>query len=274
MKLPVVCPEPCPAPPDARGERARGPITPGTRAQRSSQRRGAAGLLAALALTIWPGHAARAADAAPPDSALQALVADAALTLWGEGRPPPRVAVQIGQLDSRLKLTPCQRIEPYLPANTKPVGATRVGLRCREGKTLWNVYLPVTVRLWVGGLVARAALPAGTVLAAEHLMAGEVDLGSHADAALAASQPLLVGRTLAHGLAAGDALRQSDLKARQWFAAGEPVRIVAQGAGYSVQADGVALTAGIEGQPVRVRTEGGQVVSGSAIGGRQVQVDL
>lgn len=214
------------------------------------------------------------ADAdAPVTTALSALMAGAALTLWGEGRPPPRVEVIAGQLDARLKLAPCQRIEPYLPVNSRPLGQTRVGLRCREGKTLWNVYMPVTVKLWVPGLVARGPLPAGTVIEADHLMAAEVDLGASADAVQGERQ-LLLGRTLARGVAAGEPVHAADLKARHWFAAGEAVRITAQGSGYSVQADGVALTAGVEGQVARVRTEGGQVVTGMAVGSRQVTVGL
>jgi flagella basal body P-ring formation protein FlgA len=121
--------------------------------------------------------------------------------------------------------------------------------------------------------VVRGALPAGTTLEPDHLMAAEVDLGASADAVLS-ERALLLGRTLARGVAAGEPVHAADLKARHWFAAGEPVRITAQGSGYSVQADGVAITAGIEGQAVRVRTEGGQIVTGAAVGTRQVAVGL
>jgi flagella basal body P-ring formation protein FlgA len=235
--------------------------------------RGPAAVVLAGSLLWSASTHCRAGDDAPVSSALNALVAGAALTLWGDGRPPPRVEVIAGQLDARLKLAPCQRIEPYLPTNSRPLGQTRVGLRCREGKTLWNVYLPVTVKLWVPGLVVRGALPAGTTLEPDHLMAAEVDLGASADAVLS-ERALLLGRTLARGVAAGEPVHAADLKARHWFAAGEPVRITAQGSGYSVQADGVAITAGIEGQAVRVRTEGGQIVTGAAVGTRQVAVGL
>ena len=231
---------------------------------------GAAGLLlTATALRAQDG----ATPLPAPAAVLAGLVKDAALTLWGDSRPAPRVEVVVGALDPRLKLAPCQRVEPYLPANIRPLGSTRVGLRCREGRTLWNVYLPVTVKLWAPALVARGTLPAGTVLEAEHLVSAEVDQAASPDPVLRDAKALL-GRTLVRGLGAGDPLHLGDLKARQWFGIGESVRIVAQGPGYSIQAEGVAMSAGIEGLPVRVRTEGGQVVTGSAVGGRDVVVGL
>jgi flagella basal body P-ring formation protein FlgA len=72
----------------------------------------------------------------------------------------------------------------------------------------------------------------------------------------------------------GHVLRQADLKARQWFAAGDTVRIVGAGPGFAISSDGLALSPGIEGQPVKVRTEGGRVVVGRATAARQVEVAL
>jgi flagella basal body P-ring formation protein FlgA len=83
-----------------------------------------------------------------------------------------------------------------------------------------------------------------------------------------------VGRVLARLLAAGQALRQTDLKSRQWFAAGETVSLVAVGPGYSVSGEGQALTPGIEGQVVRVRTENGRVVTGQAVAEHRVEIPL
>jgi flagella basal body P-ring formation protein FlgA len=73
---------------------------------------------------------------------------------------------------------------------------------------------------------------------------------------------------------AGDAPRQADLKARQWFAAGDTVRLVASGPGFAISSDATALSHGMEGQPARVRTEGGRVLSGRPVGERRVEVEL
>ena len=69
-------------------------------------------------------------------------------------------------------------------------------------------------------------------------------------------------------------MRPGDLKQRQWFGAGDTVKLVARGSGFSVSGEGQALSAGVEGQPVRVRIEGGRVLSGLAVGLNRVEVPL
>lgn len=184
-----------------------------------------------------------------------------------------RVEVQVGQLDARLRLAPCQRVEPYLPAGTRLWGRTRIGLRCTEGVSRWNVFLPVTVKLHGQALVATGPLPAGHVLAAADLTPAEVDLAEDASAALTSSE-LAVGRSLARALNAGQSLRQAHLKPRQWFAAGEQVKVVALGAGFSVAGVGQAMTPGVEGQPARVKTESGRVLTGMPVGERRMELSL
>jgi flagella basal body P-ring formation protein FlgA len=52
------------------------------------------------------------------------------------------------------------------------------------------------------------------------------------------------------------------------------VRIVAAGRGWRIHGEGQALAPGLEGQPVRVRTDSGRIVSGVAVGEREVEVAL
>lgn len=186
--------------------------------------------------------------------------------------PGARVEVEVGQLDRRLHLAPCERVQPYLPNGSKPWGKTRVGLRCEQGATHWNVFLPVTVKVFGRGLVAAAALPAGTTLAETDLREEEVDLAVGGSAITSAQAAL--GRTLLRALNPGDALHQSDLKLRQYFAAGQTVQLVAVGSGYQVSGEGQALTPGLEGQTVRVRTDSGRVVTGQAVADHRVEIPL
>jgi flagellar basal body P-ring formation protein FlgA len=189
------------------------------------------------------------------------------------GAGTPRVEVSVGQLDPRLRLAPCQHVEPYLPDGMRPWGKSRIGLRCTQGPSKWNVYLPITVRVFGTALVARNGVSAGTVLAADDLAQADVDLAEDNSPALVNAH-LAVGRTLTHALKAGQSLRQSHLKARQWFTAGETVTVLAQGDGFSVAGEAQALNPGIEGQPVRVRTESGQVLTGLPVGERRVELPL
>ena len=89
-----------------------------------------------------------------------------------------------------------------------------------------------------------------------------------------ADESLAVGRTLARSLSPGQSLRQSHLKLRQWFAAGETVKVVAMGSGFSVAGEGQAITPGIEGQPARVRTESGRVLTGVPVGEHRMELAL
>jgi flagella basal body P-ring formation protein FlgA len=183
-----------------------------------------------------------------------------------------RVEVDVGSIDPRLKLAPCTRITPYLPAGARLWGRAQVGLRCVEGAR-WSVFLPVTVRVFAQAWTVNQPLAFGTIVKAEHLHLDEVDIAAERSPPILQAQAAL-GRPLARALMPGHVLRQADLKARQWFAAGDTVRIVGAGPGFAISSDGLALSPGIEGQPVKVRTEGGRVVVGRATAARQVEVAL
>lgn len=183
-----------------------------------------------------------------------------------------RVQVEVGSLDPRLKLAPCEEIQPFLPPNARLWGKSRIGLRCAKGPTRWNVYLPITVKVFSPALVATRALPAGSVLEEADLAQAEVDLAEDPSAAVLRANAAL-GRALDRPLAAGTSLRQSHLKPRQWFAAGETVQLLAQGPGFQVGGTGQALNAGVEGQPVRIRTESGRVLTAEAVGERRALVN-
>ena len=184
-----------------------------------------------------------------------------------------RVEIEVGQLDPRLRLAPCQRVEPYLPAGTRLWGKARIGLRCTQGPSLWNVYLPITVKVFGPAWVASQTLAAGAVLSAGDLVQAEVDWAAEASATIT-DPDQAVGRTLLRRVTAGQGLRQVDLRARQWFAAGDMVKVVAVGRGFAISSSGQALSHGIEGQTVRVRTENGRVVSGAPAGDRRVEIRL
>ncbi|MFZ4651954.1 MAG: flagellar basal body P-ring formation chaperone FlgA [Rubrivivax sp.] len=232
--------------------------------------------VAALATVTSPAMATTPTAATATEPAWMAEIAplaqSATQAAFG-GRSAMRVEVVPGTLDPRLNLAPCNKVQPYLPAGHRAWGRTRVGLRCVDGPVAWNVSMPITVKVFAPALVARQALSAGTVLGAEHLETGEVDWAAAESPALGEAAPV-AGRTLARPLAPGQALRESDLRKRQWFDAGDPVRLVVVGNGFSISGEGVALTPGLEGQLVRVRTEGGKVVSGKAAGDRRVEVQL
>lgn len=174
--------------------------------------------------------------------------------------------------DPRLQLAPCALTEVHLPRGTPVWGKTRVGLRCTQGAVAWNVFVPVQVQVFAPALTTTVALPAGARLGAGDLTQLEVDWSAGGPPFMSSAD--LVGRTLTRPVPAGHALRPGDLQARQWFAAGETVRIHTRGPGFAVSGDGQALSHGIEGQPVRVRTGQGRVLIGLPTGEKRVDVSL
>jgi flagellar basal body P-ring formation protein FlgA len=252
-------------------------LRPATAAARTTPR--LAGVALAMLAACAPAAFAQDEAGYTPDPALLQQVETlarsgaSAATAAAEQARGVRVEVKVGKLDPRLKLAPCRHIATYLPPGLPIWGATRVGLRCTQGAKLWNVSIPIQVSVYAQATVLKTALAAGTVLDAGQLAQAEVDIAAAPGAAVSDSM-LAVGRTLGRSVAAGATLRQSDLKARQFFAAGETVRVTALGQGWQVVTEGQAIGAGIEGQPVRVRTESGRLLTARPSGDRQVELTL
>ena len=175
---------------------------------------------------------------------------------------PLRLEVELGRLDPRLNLAPCARMEPYLPNGSKLWGRTRIGIRCLEGSRLWNVFMPVTVKAWGPAWVLTNNVALGDVLGAQDAMQSEVDWAAETAAVIALPDDW-VGQSAARSLSSGQTLRQGMVRAPQLFKAGSPVKVVAGGTGFQVTSSGQALSAGGQGQAVRVRMDNGRIVSGT-----------
>lgn len=226
-------------------------------------------LLLVCLLAALPGRAQTVLD-----PALLERVRVLAETAARAAAPPnTRVAVEIGALDARLRLAPCQQIQPYLPPGMAVWGRSRIGLRCTDGVARWNVTLPIRVAVFGRAVVASGPLPAGVNLSQEQLALADIDIAGEPGAVFT-DPALLIGRTLARPLGASEAVRAPALKSRQWFAAGETVQVRVAGEGFAVASEAQALSAGIEGQEVRVKFESGRIASGRAVGERRVDVLL
>ena len=186
---------------------------------------------------------------------------------------PLRMEVSIGQLDSRLRLAPCTHVEPYIPVGLRLWGRTRLGLRCTDGGGRWNVFLPVTIKAWGPAWLLRDNVAAGAVLSAADAMEAEADWAAE-NSPVIADINQWVGQVASRALAAGQPVRQSMVKAALAFQAGTQVRVVAQGAGFEISSDAQAVTAGVIGQPVRVRMENGRITTGVVQDARTVRLQM
>jgi len=235
-----------------------------------------------LALIAWMaglqllGLTAQAQTAsAEPDylSSTRRWLDQAVAEVQSAAAAPLRMEVHVGTLDSRLRLAPCARVEPYLPAGTRLWGRSRLGLRCVDGVSRWNVFLPITIKAVGQAWVLRRDVQPGAVLGADDVMEAEVDWAED-PSPIVADPAQWVGQVAVRALGTGQALRQNMVRPAQVFQAGAQVRVVAQGAGFQITADGQAVSPGIVGQQARVRMDNGRVMSGKVLDARTVKLEM
>lgn len=225
--------------------------------------------LSAAVLGVALVAAAPAAHADPADTVRRFAESEAAATLAPQGL---RAEISVGRVNPNPRLALCRRSAAFLPPGGRLWGRSVVGLRCLEGAD-WSFTVPVHVRVFGPALVAGRPLAANQPIDSAALLEAEVDLTRHTQALV--SEPAeLEGRVLGRAIAAGQPILQSALRAPQVVAAGDMVRVEGLGHGFSLTLSGQALSAAQDGQTVRVRTEAGKVVNGTARAGRVVEVAL
>jgi flagella basal body P-ring formation protein FlgA len=183
---------------------------------------------------------------------------------------PGQVSVTVGAIDQRTSLPPCAAPEAFLPAGARLWGRANVGVRC-QGASPWAVYVPVTVRIMGGVVVAAQPLAAGRPIEASDLAMQQADLGQ-LPAAVVTDPRQAIGRMPAMGVMPGQPLRLDLMRSAQVIQQGQPVMLVAQGGGFRVSAEGKAVTNAADGQVIQVRTLSGRSISGVARPGGLVEV--
>jgi flagella basal body P-ring formation protein FlgA len=218
---------------------------------------------------------AQAQGAAAPhvQSVAQDWLRDATAAAQPAGATALRLEVKLGSLDNRLKLAPCGNIEPYLPPGSRLWGRTRIGLRCVDGMSRWNVSLPVTVNAYGNAWVVKAPVAVGGTITEADVVEAEVNWAEESSPVVR-DKALWVGQIATRALMTGQTLRQGMVRPAQVFQAGAQVRVLAQGGGFQVSAEGQAISAGVVGQVARVRMDNGRVSSGTVLDAKTVKIDL
>ena len=124
------------------------------------------------------------------------------------------------------------------------------------------------VRLLVMVFVAAACFAGG-----RDVVQAEVDWAEETQAIVQDSSAWL-GQIATRQLSTGTVLRQGMVKPAQVFMAGAQVRVVAQGRGFEVASEAQALSAGVVGQPARVRMDNGRIATGTVLDARTVRIAI
>jgi flagellar basal body P-ring formation protein FlgA len=183
---------------------------------------------------------------------------------------PGKVNAQVGAIDPNLKLANCEDIQVFMPAGSRAWGKTTVGARC-ETPSAWTIYVQASVSVVAQYLVAAAPLAQGQVVSGQDVLFETGDL-TQLPAGVFTDATQAIGRTVNISMNAGMVLRQEMLKISPVVQQGQTVKLTSTGAGFTVSAEGKALSKANEGQVVQVKVASGQVVTGIARAGGQIEV--
>jgi flagellar basal body P-ring formation protein FlgA len=176
---------------------------------------------------------------------------------------PGKVTIQVAEIDRRIALPACTALEAYLPPGTQLNGNSSVGVRCNS-QNAWSLFVSVNVKISVTMLTAKNTLQQGQTLRAADLGS----LGSETLQAGTLTDPAqAIGKIMKYSLGAGQILRNDMLRAPYTVKQGQTVKLQVAGSGFSVSAEGQALSNAAEGDTTTARTSSGQIVSGVVKGG-------
>ena len=175
---------------------------------------------------------------------------------------PGKVSFTFGVIDTRLNLPACPAPEAFVPAGARLWGSASVGVRC-GGNSPWTIYVPVSIKIITGVVVAAHALAQGRSIELTDMMVQEADLGQLPGAVITEPQQAL-GRIATLSIAPGQPLRQDLLRSPPVIQQGQSVTLRAQGAGFNASAEGKAVSNASEGQVAQVRTPSGHTINGIA----------
>lgn len=182
---------------------------------------------------------------------------------------PGKVTVTVGAVDPRMSLAACPDPQAFQQPGARAWGKTTVGVRCAA--PAWTVYIQAQVNVIAEYVTAAAPLAQGQAIDASQLAMVKGDLAAM-PAGILTDIGQAVGRTPTVSLPAGTPLRADSLKSQPVVMANQTVRVISNGAGFSVSAEGKALKNAGEGDIVQVRTPSGAILSGTARAGGIVEI--
>lgn len=227
-------------------------------------------LLSASLLAAAPGFAqvAPAAGARQDLNKLKGVVEQYLLTQ--AAGLPGQVSVKVGAIDPRTAVASCPAPQAFQQPGARPWGKTTVGIRCTAPSN-WTLFVQAQVSVQAEYVTAALPLAQGQQIEPGQLVLVKGDIAAM-PAGIITDMAQAVGRTPTVSLAAGTPLRLDTLKSKPVVQPNQAVRLVLNGKGFSVSADGKAVGSAGEGQLVQVRTPAGTIVSGTALAGGMVEV--
>jgi flagella basal body P-ring formation protein FlgA len=173
---------------------------------------------------------------------------------------PGKVTFTVDEIDRRIVLRPCSKVEAFLPAGSQLIGRVSIGVRCAEPKG-WSIFIPVQIKISRDLLISARPLAQGQIVHAEDLSRQTTETTQN----VGMTDPTLaIGKVLRYSVSAGYIMRADMLREPYSVRQGQSVRLSVQGSSFTLSSSGVALNNAGEGETVQVRTASGRLVSGIA----------
>ncbi|KXU95714.1 flagellar biosynthesis protein FlgA [Caballeronia megalochromosomata] len=226
-----------------------------------------------------PSAAAPAATALPQAPGAPAVMQDgesirvAALNFLQQQAAglPGKVEITVTPVFPR-GLAACSALDPFMPTGARLWGRMTVGVRC-VGERPWTLYVQARVSINATFYSAARAIAPGEVLSNADLVARDGDITAMPQA-IVTDPAQAVGAVALSRVPAGLPLRTDMLRAASSVAIGQNVHVVAGGTGFSISAEGTAMNNAAPGQQVRVKTAGGQIITGIVKDSQTVEIAL
>jgi len=181
--------------------------------------------------------------------------------------------VSAAPLDARLHLPACGAALESSATSPNAGNAWSVAVHC-NGPSSWTVYVPVRVSEHRQVLVLTRSLAAGTPVPLDAVTLQERDVATLTMGYLQHTEDA-VGKLLRRPVAAGAALTQDALTAPASIKRGQQVTLLGEAGGFSVRADGTALSDGASGDRIRVEnSDSHRIVEGVVRSDGTVEVGL
>ncbi|WP_428623452.1 flagellar basal body P-ring formation chaperone FlgA [Sedimenticola sp.] len=203
-----------------------------------------------ILLLAWPLSARPGTDA-PVQSHESIQAAAEQHVLDDLDQAEQEISVTAGRLDSRLRLSACsQPLDTFSPYGRKSASRITVGVRCNDTDG-WSLFVPVTLSLVKGIVVADRELPRGTIITEADIKIEKRDVARLHRGYL--EQPnQAIGKKLKRRIHADAILTPGQIVIQHAVKKGMQVVIVAQIGPLQVRMNGKALSNGAIGERIKV----------------------
>jgi len=203
-------------------------------------------VFAGLTVFLIAGSRSLAAAEMETPAAIRAAIENAMTPRLGTVKEAA-VEVEVGAIDSRLRLPSCPTLRVVLP----PTNAAVVTARVECDTPSWTIYVPIRLHAWVEAVVAAANLAPNTRLAADHLARARVDMFS-GNGGLLTEPSQAEGKILRVGLLAGAPITTPLLELPIVVHRGQKVLLTLTDSTMIIKATAVALEEGRVGDSIAV----------------------